>query len=69
MSFKCNMSKAEIALAELRTAIAEAKLASGESQMILVHDPEDPATLAPYKGDLYQSVSCEIGPPEFHGRD
>jgi hypothetical protein len=68
MTFRSNKPKAEIVLAELWAAIAEAKLATGETQIIWINDPEDEESLAPYRDlpDREQTGLIEVPGAEWY---
>jgi hypothetical protein len=48
-------------LEDLKAAMAEAKLATGQIEIVIVNDCEDEALLAPYRRNLNQLETFEIG--------
>jgi hypothetical protein len=66
MTAKSSVTNMLAELAELRGAIANAKIASGETQLVIANDPESEELLREYRIEsLDQKRTLEIGPAEL----
>jgi hypothetical protein len=67
MTTKSSRDKARVELAELRTAMEQARYATGEGRVTVCNDPEDPALLETYRLGLNDTSTIEIGPGGYPG--
>jgi hypothetical protein len=63
MSAKTAVDKMLVELEELKRALLEVQIKAGAVSVVCINDPEDEATLAPYRRILDQKVCFEIGEP------